>query len=753
MRVVGHRFVRMLSMPRTLSQPPRRRSTALMLSMSSLALLSACGGGGEEVIDFASYLPDFPAPVFVDAGFLATALLAADTVTAEEISALIDMPKYFNTSPGIDWIRNFTGLTNLAGTNEPLLSSGAAFAHAAELTGNGQMIVISDAYVSPSHESLMGRVGDISGNGSNGPPDDQHGTSVASVAVGNSPSLIGVAPGASVLFGTYLSDRNLADTGATALQTGAVAWNNSWGFVDADENAIQISQSSFENIFEDPSSPDRAAYLQSLKDYSAFGVAVFAMSNDETDRHAGILDALPVVVPGIEAGWIAVVNGVPTLSGRDVTSVDLISSACWEAARWCLIADGSWRAAVGQASEYENVTGTSFAAPQVSGAMALLAEAFSNTTIPAEDRLTPHQLRIRLLASADDDFSGFNADATVTLANGFDKPYSVIYGHGFLDIEAALKPIGGVAMATALGESLAVDAPVLMTGSGLGDAVEVSLADTNLAVKDALSAGFVMPGTALTAGARPGSQAGALLAKALRSNLAANRTAAPAALSDPFAAFTGPVLELSAPDGTTSAAVLMPQGDGALGFTLTRALTDGPTRVELGLKLARDNGGLLSLDGQDGAAMASVALGVTQDLGNGAFMALSGEMGLTDLGGDTALGDSSSARFDAVKLTAGQSDIFTKGDRLSVGIGMPIAIAQGETVLDLPVSRAGLAAGFEGVALDLAPENRQRDLELTYQTALADGVEMKLSLLHSDNFGNRAGQTDTAGALAIAFRF
>ncbi len=358
---------------------------------------------------------------------------------------------------------------------------------------------------------------------------------------------------------------------------------------------------------------------------------------------------------------------------------------------------------------------------------------------------------MRLLASARDDF--FTPDATVELADGFNKPYSVIYGHGFLDIEAALKPIGGVGLPTPNGAQIDVNAPILMTGSGLGDAVEVSLAATNLAVKDALSAGFVMPGTALTSGARPGSQAGALLAKALRSNLTANRTAAPAALSDPFAAFTGPVLALSAPDGTTSAAVLMPQGDGALGFTLTRALTDGPTKVELGLKLARDNGGLLSLGGEEGAAMASVALGVTQDLGNGAFMAVSGEMGLTDLGGDTALGDSSSARFDAVKLTAGQSDIFSKGDRLSVGVGMPIAIASGETVVDLPVSRAGLAADFEAVALDLAPDNRQLDLEVTYQTALADGVEMQLSLIHSDNFGNRAGETDTAGALAFAFRF
>ena len=44
-------------------------------------------------------------------------------------------------------------------------------------------------------------------------------------------------------------------------------------------------------------------------------------------------------------------------------------------------------------------------------------------------------------------------------------------------------------------------------------------------------------------------------------------------------------------------------------------------------------------------------------------------------------------------------------------------------------------------------------MELTYQAEVSKGLEMKLSLVHSDNFGNRAGATDTSGALAFAFRF
>jgi hypothetical protein len=281
----------------------------------------------------------------------------------------------------------------------------------------------------------------------------------------------------------------------------------------------------------------------------------------------------------------------------------------------------------------------------------------------------------------------------------------------------------------------------------------MSLKGTNVAVRDALAAGFAMPAEALTSGARPGSQAGTLLAKNLRGNMAADRVSSPAALSDPFASFTDPVLKLAARDGSASASVMVPEGgSGSAGVTISGALTDGPMKLELGLKVARENGQLMSLDGDNSALMASVALGVTQDLGGGAFLALSGEVGVTDLGGSTVFGDTGSARFDAVKLTAGRSDVFTKGDRLSVGVGLPVAIASGETVLDLPVMRDG-ASAFEAVAIDLAPEDRQIDLELTYQAEVAKGLEMKLSLIQSENFGNRAGVTDTSGALAFAFRF
>lgn len=712
--------------------PPNRlhRTTSFVLSISTLTL-AGCGGG-EDGSNFSSYLSPYAPPAPVAISVLTGGITLSPTIIADT-AALLGSPKYQNTSVGVAWLQTYFDPNVPSGaTQDPIRTSGAAFAHAAGITGAGEWIAISDEHISPTHESIAGRVTILTND-----PGGEHGTSVASVAAGNSASFVGTAPGANILFGTYWDDQDLADVGQQALSLGAVAWNNSWGYV-----GLGLNQSGFDAAFMNGTTGS-ANYLSALDAYAAQGVVVFAVDN-ETHQNATLMDGLPYLRPSLEAGWIAAVNGVPTMSGSTVTDVHLLSNACWEAARWCLVADGTWNAATGGGSAYAPITGSSFAAPQISGALALLAQAFPT--------LTPHQLRVRLLASAEDSF--FTPDATVELATGFNKGYSVIYGHGFLDIEAALRPIGGTSMAMAEGGTVSTDAPVLFTGSAMGDALETGLAGTNVAVRDALAAGFSMPASALTVGARPAPQAGKLMAKSLRSDLAAERVADPVALNDPFAAFSGPVLAMTANDGRTSAAVLLTEGgEGSTGLTISQALTDGPTRVDLGLKVTRDEGQLTSLDGDSAAMMASVALGLTQDFGNGTYLALSGEIGVTDLGGSTVFGNTGSAGFNAVKLTAGQSDLFSKGDRLSVGIGLPVAIASGETVLKLPVLREGAAATYDPVALDLAPEERQLDLDLTYQALLGNGLEMKLSVVRSENYGNRAGITDTSGALAFAFRF
>ncbi len=697
-------------------------------------------------MDLSGYLSQHGAPAPVDssalAAFFANAMLPS--VVTQTAALFATDARYRNQSRN-GWSNPTDPQQPLNGrVYNPLRSSGAAFAHVAGLSGSNTTIAVSDGRYIPGYAEMSGSTVVINSNWDGDPNDDSasgHGTIVSAVALGKSNDFIGTAPEANLIFGSYETEQKLANLGNAASNAGALVWNNSWGYVD-----VFLNQDDFNYLFSNATAG--ADYLAALDNFASRGVVVFAVSNDDNAQHSGLMDGLPYLRPSLEAGWIAAVNGVPTFSGGHVSSVQLLSSSCLEAARWCMIADGTWRIPdVSLALEPGDsfVTGSSFAAPQISGAMALLQNAFPG--------LSPHELRVRLLASADDGF--FTADDTVELATGFNKGYSVTYGHGFLDIEAALKPIGGTAMSLASGGAVATNAPVLQTGSAFGDAVEMSLATTDVLVKDALSAGFVMPAGALTAGARPGSRAMALLSRDLSSNLTVERMADETALADPFAAFGGNKMDLTTADGALSASVLMPRsGTDSMGINLTRVLTDGPTRIEVGLKLARDDGRMLSLDGSDQAMLASVSFGVAQDLGANAFLALTGEVGMTDLGGSTAFGGAGSAQFDSASLRVGQRDVFTDGDRLTLGVAMPVAVASGQTMVNLPVYRAAAAlASFEAVPLNLAPESRQVDFEISYQTALADGLEMKLSLAHSENFGNRANEVDQAGAIAFTFQF
>ena len=82
-------------------------------------------------------------------------------------------------------------------------------------------------------------------------------------------------------------------------------------------------------------------------------------------------------------------------------------------------------------SSYHKSNGSSYAAPQVSGAVALLASHFPNHT--------PEQLTDRLLASAKNDI-GFAYLGRLEFGNGVYHDYSREAGHGVLDIMLLCSP-------------------------------------------------------------------------------------------------------------------------------------------------------------------------------------------------------------------------------------------------------------------------------------------------------------------------
>ncbi len=696
----------------------------VLVSVSLLAL-AACKGGGTV---------SFGGPPLVDPNVLATGYVT-DFAPYEAIAANLrtNISKY--TIQLGNW-----GILGAPGVSSyPLASARAEYAHAVGLTGAGQIVQVVDGGFLQSHDVFQGKTIYTPGGGL-GVAD--HGTSVAAVATGNSPTMIGIAPGADLALGEFWSEASLAAATQQATALGAVAQNNSWGYV-----GTPINTNSFNQVF---GTTDGASYLAALDAYAAQGVVVFAISNTYGDTTSGLMEALPKLRPSLEGGWLAVGNAAVTYDANGITGAARVSAGCLDAARWCLMAEGRWQSAVSTGnSAYAEVVGSSFAAPQVAGALALLAEAFPN--------LTPHDLRARLLASADNSF--FTPTATVQLANGYSHGYNSEFGHGFLDIRAALLPIGKMTMALPNGQSVSPNQPVMVAGAALGDAVQRSLGQVDVAITDALSGQFSMPGQFLAANASPRPLGDAALTQALRLDLGAARQAPVSALADPFAGFDGQSVELASLDGDLGANLLVPAIGGdtpSYGATLHTALADdGATKLELGLKLARDNGRLLGLgaEGQGGAGLASLSLGLSHDMGAGGFLSLTGEAGIADLGTAQGLSDVSQARFSSFDVTFGQRDLMTDGDKLAFGLSLPVAVTSGRAEAVLPVARGRSVASFEPVAIDLAPGSRQVDLSVSYQQPLAPGLELMTELVHSENYGNRAGARDTAGVLALQWRF
>ena len=156
------------------------------------------------------------------------------------------------------------------------------------------------------------------------------------------------------------------------------------------------------------------------------------------------------------------------------------SNRCGIAADWCLAAPGDeFRAAYFgpdrdgrpgvRGSAY--VAGTSFAAPMVSGGLAVMKQLF-------RDQLPNTALVTRLFATADK--SGKFADRE-------------IYGQGMMDLGAATSPVGetGITFGNTVGSpSINIQTTSLRLGGALGDGLGRSLASQEIVAFDSLGAPF-----------------------------------------------------------------------------------------------------------------------------------------------------------------------------------------------------------------------------------------------------------------------
>ena len=309
------------------------------------------------------------------------------------------------------------------------------------LTGRGQTVAVFDTGLNTANYKFTGN---LAGPGYNiytgksvSSDGNGHGTFVSSIIAANTATqgtamtMYGVAPQAKILpiqvmdstgSGSW-TDAQLANGINYAVNNGAKIFNNSWG-----SNLMQ-SQLSAQSVL-----TQNAQTIAAYEKAAARGIiTVFAAGNYSTsspDYYA----TLPSIDSKLASTWLV---AVATDTNGAIASY---SNQCGVAKSYCLAAPGSNIVGI-YGNQMAIGSGTSFAAPMVSGAVALLEQQWPY--------LTGSQITSLLLRTA---------TKTGIYAN------QQIYGQGMLNLAAATAPQGTVAVPT--GATVA-DSSVPLSQSGL----------------------------------------------------------------------------------------------------------------------------------------------------------------------------------------------------------------------------------------------------------------------------------------------
>ena len=276
--------------------------------------------------------------------------------------------------------------------SDHIILTNAQAAIDAGLTGEGVRVGVIDTGVNSQHPALAGRVVDnliyVNRNINDMSVDDKdgHGTAVAQVIAGGPfgywPG--GIAQGAEIVSARIINDEPPDDdgTGQGNEISGPIGLNPI--HEDMMDRGVRILNNSWGGLYWnnlDATAPIAAEFRPFVVEHG--GIVVFATGNGEFDDPSETA-MLPSVAghggstPGadLEIGWLA----VTALDGDNPDLLASYSNACGMAMNYCLAAPGTV-VTTGTDDPYDDPeywkwNGTSFAAPQVSGAAALVWEAF-----------------------------------------------------------------------------------------------------------------------------------------------------------------------------------------------------------------------------------------------------------------------------------------------------------------------------------------------------------------------------------------
>ncbi|CTP89312.1 autotransporter serine protease [Xanthomonas translucens pv. poae] len=267
-------------------------------------------------------------------------------------------------------------------------------ARTAGYDGSGYRIGVVDTGVNRNHPALAGRVVssliyvDPAKNNVNVDDVDGHGTTVAQLAAGKAVGAWpgGIAPGAQIVSARIISDTLPDDDGSGEGNQASGALGLASVHQDLINAGVKVMNNSWGGIYwTDPTATNAIAAEYRPFVLSHGGLVVFAAGN-EAKADPSDIAALPSQPgPGgshpaadLERGWL-VVAAVDASTGSTLESY---SNACGVAMRYCLVAPGTAvfvdpKATTATANPgYYYGSGTSYAAPLVSGAAALVWQAF-----------------------------------------------------------------------------------------------------------------------------------------------------------------------------------------------------------------------------------------------------------------------------------------------------------------------------------------------------------------------------------------
>lgn len=404
-----------------------RRLPLTGLIGAGLATLAACGGGGGGPVN------STPSGT--------TSASPAATATASPTASPTSSPQAGLTPTPAASFR-----TSEYATSTGPSQHGAITAWAAGASGAGVTVGIIDSGINTGNAEFAGRISgastDIVANRGLTNPDDDHGNMVALVAAGgrNNSGIMGMAFNATIAAMRVDSVGSCAGSGGCSFGDAAIA---------AGINTAVSSGARVINISLGGSTPD-ASVLQAVANAAGAGVViVVAAGNDGTANPDPFATALRRAGNGnvIIAGSVGTTNTISSFSDRAGTEAAWYLAALGEGI-CCQYAGSTIKYTVTNGTTYvTEYYGTSFSAPQITGAVALLLQAFP--------RLTATQAVQLLLSTA--------------TAQGDTSTY----GHGVLNIAAAFSAQGSTTVAGTR-QVVALTDTSAVTSAAMGDAAYAS---------------------------------------------------------------------------------------------------------------------------------------------------------------------------------------------------------------------------------------------------------------------------------------